>query len=445
MSQAPGFCPEGEEGAKRKRTKDMGKKANEEAMLEQKAKEEALKNEALNLFHGIRQHGLKPFEGASIDFHRNKDLVVFIPGESPLIAVVKHEELLDFLVKNDVQRILIDAPFPSRAELLMEISKAGIEVYFIRRLTVIEKFRKFLRKKLKIEAPKNDYADAVLQSFIKQKYLQWTDWRYLDCLLEMQLWRDNNADYQKYKQRLKNWPKEKRDRVAKLMTDIEENAREFVNTVLKHYPEIADLFKEFNIEDDVIAEAYTCEVFLEVLSCDTRIGAINKAGIRLSEKASKKKLIHDGGMSYAVNQLAIKVYHLNPKRVDKVFKLMLVREIWKFSRRIRMKHVKKEGGRVGETLDRVGPESKRLGETGPPEKGGLICNHPCRSRQGACESRSLTVDHPAPVQGPKHPAVLITPQPHSNPPPFPLSYLLVHASMGSLHYRVKIYSYQSWY
>jgi hypothetical protein len=34
--------------------------------------------------------------------------------------------------------------------------------------------------------------------------------------------------------------------------------------------------------------------------------------------------------------LAIKVYHLNPKRVDKVFKLMLVGKIWKFSKRIRM-------------------------------------------------------------------------------------------------------------
>ena len=386
MSQAPGFCPEGEEGAKRKRTKDMGKKANEEAMLEQKAKEEALKNEALNLFHGIRQHGLKPFEGASIDFHRNKDLVVFIPGESPLIATVRHDELLEFLLKNNVQRILIDAPFPSRAELLMEISKDGIEVYFIRRLTVIEKFRKFLRKKLKIEAPKNDYADAVLQSFIKQKYLQWIDWQYLDCLLEMQLWRDNNADYQKYKQRLKTWPKEKRDRVAKLMTDIEENAREFVNTVLKHYPEIADLFKEFNIEDDVVAEAYTCEVFLEVLSCDTRIGAINKAGIRLSEKASKKKLIHDGRMSYAVNQLAIKVYHLNPKRVDKIFKLMLVRKIWKFSRRIRMKQMKKEGGRVGETLDRVGPESRDSGRPGLPKREGSSAITPADQGKGPAKA-----------------------------------------------------------
>jgi hypothetical protein len=265
----------------------------------------------------------------------------------------------------------------------MEISKAGIEIYFIRRPTIIEKFRKFLRKKLKIEAPKNDYADAIIQSFIKQKYLQWTDWRYLDCLLEMQLWRDNNADYRKYKQRLKNWPKEKRDRVAKLITDIEENARIFVNTVLKHYPEVAELFKEFNVEDDVIAQAYTCEVFLEVLPCDTLIGAINKAGIKLSDKPSKKKLIHDGRFSHALNQLVLKIYHLNPKS-EKVIEaeLRLVRKIWKFSRRIQMK---KEGGRVGETLDRVGPESR---DSGRPDsrKGRVSVLHP--RLQGACESRN---------------------------------------------------------
>jgi len=362
----------------------MRKKVNEEAMLEQKNEEE-LKNKALNLFYEIQRHGLKPFEGASVDFHQRRELVVFIPGEPPIITTVRHEELLDFLVKNNVRRILIDTPFPSRAEILSTISKAGIEVYFIRRPTVIEKFRKFLRKKLKIEAPKNDYADAVLQAFIKPKYLQWTDWRYLDCQLEMQLWRDNNTDYQKYKQRLKNWPKEKRHRVAKLVVAIEENAREFVNTVLKYYPEVAELFKEFGIEDDVVAQAYACEVFLEVLPCDTLIGAINKAGIKLSERASKKKLIHDGRMSYAVNQLAIMVYHLNPKKVGKVFKLMLVRKIWRFSRRIRMMQMKKKGGRVGEALDRVGPESR---DSGRPDsrKGRVSVLHP--RLQGACESRN---------------------------------------------------------
>jgi hypothetical protein len=113
--------------------KDTRKKMNEEAMLEQKAKEEALKNGALDFYRQLIERGFKPFYGASIDFHQKRGLVVFIPGESPIIAVVKHEELLDFLIKNNIRRILIDAPFPSRAELLMEVSKAGIEVYFIRR------------------------------------------------------------------------------------------------------------------------------------------------------------------------------------------------------------------------------------------------------------------------------------------------------------------------
>jgi hypothetical protein len=194
----------------------------------------------------------------------------------------------------------------------------------------------------------------------------------------MQLWRDSGINYQKYRQRLKTFPKEKRDRVAKLVTDIEENARIFVNTVLKHY-EIADLFKGLRIEDDVVAQAYACEVFLEVLPCDTRIGAINKAGIKLSDKPSKKKLIHDGRFSHALNQLAIKVYHLNPKKVDKVFKLMLVRKIWKFSRKLKMTM---EGGRVGEALDRVGPKS--FIDSGRPDsrKGRIEELHPRLSAGG---------------------------------------------------------------
>jgi hypothetical protein len=96
--------------------------------------------------------------------------VVFIPGESPIIAVVKHEELLNFLVKNNVRRIPIDALFPARPETLIEVSKAGIEIYFIRRMTAKEKLKKYLRKKIKIEVPKkNDFTDAVLQAFVKPK------------------------------------------------------------------------------------------------------------------------------------------------------------------------------------------------------------------------------------------------------------------------------------
>jgi hypothetical protein len=363
------------------------KRANEEAILEQRAKEEALKKEALNLFHGIRRHGLKPFEGASIDFHRNKDLVVFIPGESPIIAVVKHEELLDFLVKNDVQRILIDAPFPSRAELLMEVSKAGIEVYFIRRPTIIEKFRKFLKKKLKIEAPKNDFTDAVLQSFIKPKYLQQTDWKYLDCWLEMHLWRNNSRDYQKYRQKLKTYPPEKRHKIAKLIADIEKTAQDFVDTVVMHYPEVKEHFKKLGITEDVITQAYYCEVFLEMLPCEKFHQVLKKAGIDVSQKAHLKKLeqrrqeqkdgeekdakekekestfIYDGRFRNALNQLTIKVRRLNLKKHKQripVETILLAKEIWLI---LEEERKQKGDGRVGEALGWMSRALSKRGES----------------------------------------------------------------------------------
>jgi hypothetical protein len=358
---------------------EMRKKANERAMLEQRdKKEEALKKEALDFYRQLIERGFKPFDGASIDFHRKRDLVVFIPGESPIIAVVKHEELLEFLLKSGVRRVLVDALFPSRAETLSAMSKAGIEVYFIRRTTIVETFRKYLRKKLKIEVPrKNDFTDAVLQSFIKPKFIQWTDWKYLDCWLEMNLWRDNSGDYQKYRQKLKTYPPEKREKVAKLIADIENTAQEFVDTVLTHYPQVKEHFKRLGITD-VITQAYYCEVYLEMIVCKSFAGVLKKAGIDVSQKAHLKKLeqrrqkeeqkdgeeqskdekeeektfIYDGKFAYALNQLTIKVRRLNPynkkhKQIILVATILLAKEIWLMLEEERKQN---EGGRVGEAL-----------------------------------------------------------------------------------------------
>jgi hypothetical protein len=372
----------------------MGKKVNEEAMREQKAKEEALKNEALNLFYEIQRHGLKSFEGASVDFHRKRKLVVFISGEPPLIAVVKHEELLDFLAKNNVRRILIDALFPSRAETFIEISKAGIEMYFIRRPTIIEKFRRYLRKH-KIEVPsKNDYADAVLQAFIKPKYFQQIDWKYIECLLEMHLWRDNAINYQKYRQRLKTYPPEKRDKVAKLIADIEKTAQDFVDIVVMHYPQVKEHFKRLGITD-VITQAYYCEVYLEMETCRKFNGVLKKAGIDVSQKAhlkrleqrkqkkeqkdggeqiedaKEKKFIYDGKFSNALNQLTLKVRRLNPyNKKDKLRiteeAIKLVKEIWLLLEEERRRP---GGGSLG--LDEPGLSNERAPLFHPPLRGFL--------------------------------------------------------------------------
>jgi hypothetical protein len=81
------------EGVKRKRAKDMGMKVSEEAMLEQKAKEEALKNEALDFYRLLRQQfGLEPFDGVAIDFHKRKPAVVSDP-KTEMIHTVALDDL----------------------------------------------------------------------------------------------------------------------------------------------------------------------------------------------------------------------------------------------------------------------------------------------------------------------------------------------------------------
>jgi len=67
--------------------------------------EGVLEAEALDFYRQLIERGLKPIDGASIDFHRKRDPVVFIPGENPVIAAVKKEELLKFLKAKDVNRV----------------------------------------------------------------------------------------------------------------------------------------------------------------------------------------------------------------------------------------------------------------------------------------------------------------------------------------------------
>jgi hypothetical protein len=133
------------EGAKEKRA-NMRKKANEEAMLKKRAKEEALKNEALEFYRQLKERNLPHFDGASIDFHRKRDPVVFVPRENPVLSAVRKEELLDFLRANDIRRVLVDALFPSRVPLLQSLLEHGIEVYVLRRPTALSGFKAMLER-----------------------------------------------------------------------------------------------------------------------------------------------------------------------------------------------------------------------------------------------------------------------------------------------------------
>jgi len=374
------------EGVKEKRAKDSRKRANEEAMLEQKAKEEALNNEALDFYRQLRERGLTPFDGASIDFHRKRDPVVFIPKENPMITAVKKEELLNFLVKNNIHRVLVDALFPSRVPLLQSLLEHGIEVYALRRPSALAGFKAMLLRRYNkqkqdgnnndnnsIEIPrKNDFVDAVALAFTWPKFHRRLDWRFLECWRAMNKWRRVYTIYYKVQQMIEDLDEDElpvtlhEDRVIK-------KAREFVDTVERYFPDIRRVFEKIKIpDDDVISQALCCEVVLEVYHIPTKSDVLEKAGIRYSptpkkprpkkkegaegeskEDGSKPKYIHDGKLLFALTQLAIRLYHLDlirQKRKVQWKATKLAERIWKCSRELQ---TTEESGRVGEALGGV--------------------------------------------------------------------------------------------
>jgi hypothetical protein len=401
------------EGDKEKRTKDTRKKANEEVMRKQKAKEEALKNEALDFYRQLRERGLKPFDGASIDFHRKRDPVVFIPKETPLITAVKKEELLNFLMANDIRRVLIDALFPSRVPIIAELLQHGIEVYVLMRPMALAGFKAMLERRYNkqkqdgnnndnngIKIPrKNDFVDAVALAFTWPKFHRRLDWRFLECWRAMNKWRRAYTIYTKVQQMIEDL--ENDEIPATLHEDrVIEKAREFVDTVERHFPDIKQVFEEIRIpDDDVIAQALCAEIVLETYHIERRVSdVLRKAGIgrpskrrerkeakeneskgepENKRKTKKKSFQYDGKLLFAINQLTIKMYHLNPKKDQKRIKWKapkLLKRVWRCSRELQMM---KESGRVGEAL----------GCPRPLEKRGFHDLRPAHMGWAPCESR----------------------------------------------------------
>jgi len=378
----------------RRGEEEMRKKVNEEAMLEQKAKEEALKNEALDFYRQLRERGLKPFDGASIDFHRKRDPVVFIPRENAIITAVKKEELLDFLRVNDVHRVLIDALFPSRVPILVDLLQHGIEVHVLRRPSALAGFKAMLERRYNkkkqdgnnndnngIKIPrKNDFVDAVALAFTWPKFHRKVDIPYLICWRAMNKWRRVYSVYHKVQQMVEDL--ESDETPVTLHEDkVIKKAKEFVDTVERQYPGIRRVFEKVRVPpDDVIAQALCCEVVLETYHIPKKSDVMKKAGISVlplpkrrkkeankseikneqenGRKSGKKTFQHDGKLLFALNQLSIKLYHLNPKKDQR--KIMwkapkLLMRIWRCSRKLL---VTKEDGRVGEALGVSGPSRK---------------------------------------------------------------------------------------
>jgi hypothetical protein len=333
------------------------------------ARKSNVKKRALEIYHQLQQLGLRPFfDGATVDLHRERQSVVFIP-KTETVVEVENGQLLELLKGQGVQRILIDAQFPNNAEVLTEISKAGIEVILLKRMTTLSAFRKSLENEHDLSVPKNDYNDAVLLVFVKPKFWKEVDWRYIECWNYTILWRDAEREFRRLDNRIKTYPKLRQDEQVMSrfkMTQVEmvNTAEKFVQVVQSYYPEIGDLYQRLGIEKDPIAMAYAGEVFLEMQGYQKLKWVLKKAGIGFPLptllKSRRGLYKYDKRLRHALHRLTLKVYHLNP--YDDADKRKIPKKMYKLMKRIWNWWQKMIGdGRVGEALGVAGPSRKERG------------------------------------------------------------------------------------
>jgi hypothetical protein len=338
------------------------------------------KEEALNVYRKLREELQLPIyvdeDTAVVDFHWARSSIVFIPSKETLITV-KNRELIEFLTKAGVERVVLDSLYPNHVDLMKALCEAGLEVEAISRPTAQEEFRSFVKRKVEamrkaglvidIELDKNDYNDAVITAFIFPKYRRRIDVRFLNCWPYMTLWRRARRIHKAYRQLMKATPTSIKKKLQQLMRAIiptrkkslmkfdemrlEVFAVSFVESVMENYPEyeIEKLFERLEIEDDVIKQAYICEVFVEMLGYRSRQKFLNKAGIRMARNASDKPFICDRALRDALIQAAIKVYHIpiTQRIIIKIRAIRLADEIFRWMEEVETRNV--EDGRVEET------------------------------------------------------------------------------------------------
>jgi hypothetical protein len=262
---------------------------------------------------------------------------------------------------------------------------------------------------------KNDFVDAVALAFTWPKFHRRVDIPYLICWRAMNRWRRSYMLFHKVQHMLSE--DEDELPVVTLHEDrLIKKARMFVDTVEMHYPKIRQVFEKIRIpDDDVIAQALCCEIALETYHIEKVSDVLRKAGIGIqsvpkkvrkkreevektedkqTENKPKRKVFqYDGKLLFAANQLAIKLFHLNPKREPEKVLLRtkkLLEEIWRCSRELQLM---KENGRVG----------KALGVSGP-SRIERVTDFETRRRAGTPAKAGKSTLRDGTYQGPRHPA-----------------------------------------
>ncbi|MEM0374719.1 MAG: hypothetical protein QXP43_00205, partial [Nitrososphaerota archaeon] len=194
--------------------------------------------------------------------------------------------------------------------------------------------------KTQIKYDKNDVYDAVLLRYVSPKFHMRITEEHIERWVAMILWRRARRDHQGLLQQLSALPlteEEKAKRIRRSEEELLEEAKSFVETMIRTFPRINELFDRIGIEESLIDLAYCCEVLIETEGSRSLADFLKKLGLSLDNNGKTgEKFIHDGQAAFAINQLAVKVYRIDLNRERSRVKgkcKKLATKIWKYRTR----------------------------------------------------------------------------------------------------------------
>ncbi len=322
--------------------------------VNQKHPDSKLREKALELYRRLEEISELPrFQGATVDFHRKRPAMVFIT-EKELIQV-ENGELPGFLVAQGVSRVLVDALWPSNVAILKQLIENGVEVWVLTRPSALHGWRKKHEGKPKglvewllkhhpqvlkgfKQGIKKDVFDSILLRYVSPKFHTRITKEHIERWVAMVLWRRARNNHQGLLQQLSALPmseEEKTKRIRRSEEELLEEAKNFVETVKSTFPSVSELFQRLGIED-LIAQAYCCEVLVEAEGSRTLAKFLRKLGLSPSMSEGDddgSDFIHDGQAAFAINWLALRIYRVDPHREPDKVKgkcKKLAEKIWKY-------------------------------------------------------------------------------------------------------------------
>ncbi|MEM4494345.1 MAG: hypothetical protein QXE96_00905 [Candidatus Caldarchaeum sp.] len=281
---------------------------------------------------GDKDQGAKRGKRFYCDIHRKKDdsgyrITYTTDGEN-----FRHVDSPVEIPVGPGDKVYVDTIPIIHTDGFIELLRRGAEVYYLRRLTLIEKMRQRLGIKLK-----SAKADIKILMTIDEKWFKRVDENFLIMRQLLSSFRSVEKNKRRLENQLKAASQATKESLKRLVDHAEEEkltiARQITEEAGRRYPAYNTLVEKLKIsgENHLLAKEALAEILIYVTPNWGLRKTTNFFGLYKNTNKKKKKL-YNGHARKALERLTIAVYNINKDLTAKLQK-QLLKQIWLTIRR----------------------------------------------------------------------------------------------------------------